>query len=105
MHIAVGGGVDTLDGGNGIDMAVYMGRVNDYRFTLGTSGEVRTVALKTAAGEMVDTLISVEVLQIGSNFYKFDDLSNLANGATYALADHVNAMTLADVQLVGVPGV
>ena len=99
-----GGGADMLDGGNGIDMAVFTGSIGDYRFSIDVSGAQRTVALKSTDGSGTDTLVSIELLQIGSAYYRFDDLSALAKGVSYALSDHAHAMTLAEVQVVGIPG-
>ena len=97
-----GGGNDLLDGGDGTDMAVYMGQVQHYGFTLqtnATSGQQEVLVRMLASGE-VDTLRSVELLQVGGQTYRIDT-QGLQQGVDYTLAGHVALVEAAEISLVG----
>jgi serralysin len=58
--ITGGGGNDTLDGGDGDDVAVYSGDKNDY--TINTVGGTTTVT--SGGSEGTDTLTNIEFFTI-----------------------------------------
>ncbi|MFN9470919.1 beta strand repeat-containing protein [Acidovorax sp.] len=99
-----GGGNDVLDGGEGTDMAVYFGQVKHYGFTLQTNastGQQEVLVRMLASGE-VDTLRSVELLQVGGQAYRIDT-AGLQQGVEYTLAGHVGAIESAELTLIGLP--
>ncbi|KRC24899.1 hypothetical protein ASE31_20785 [Acidovorax sp. Root217] len=97
-----GGGSDMLDGGEGTDMAVFIGTLQQYRFTLQTNatGQQEVLVRDTASGD-VDTLRSIELLQIGGQAYR---TPVAPPGATeYPMEGHLDAVGAAEIALVGLP--
>jgi Ca2+-binding RTX toxin-like protein len=99
-----GGGNDLLDGGEGTDMAVYVGQVQHYSFKLQTNastGQAEVLVRMLASGE-VDTLRSVELLQVGGQTYRIDT-AGLQQGVDYTLAGHVQLVGAAELALAVLP--
>lgn len=92
-----GDGNDLLDGGSGTDTAVFVGNVADFSFRKSTVDGVAMLVL-TAESE-VDTLVSIEWLQIGSrSFAPSEAMSTLADGVEMPLANFL-------IELPGMPSV
>lgn len=98
-----GGGSDMLDGGEGTDMAVFFGTLQQYRFTLqanAANGQQEVLVRDIASGD-VDTLRSIELLQIGGQAYR---TPVAPPGATeYPMEGHLDAVGAAQIALVGLP--
>ena len=99
----VGGkGNNTLDGGDGMDLAVFTGAATDFTFHLqAVNGVVQTVATNKHTGA-VNTLIGVELLEIGSKYYGTDVQKLPALGVETELSSVLVEYTEAQVQLIGV---
>jgi hypothetical protein len=97
-----GGGSDILDGGDGTDMAVYFGTLAHYAFTLQTnaSNGQQEVLVRHIPSDDVDTLRSVELLQVGGQSYRLETAA-LEQGQEYALAGHVALVGAAELAAVG----
>jgi hypothetical protein len=101
-----GGGNDTLDGGAGTDLAVFIGRLADYRFSFSGTGAGRELLLTNVTDGSVDRLTGIEYLQVGSSYYAMDAAAaSLPAGQDLELADHVDLVGVAALQQLGVPGV
>ena len=93
-------GDDTIDGGAGVDTAVYDGNYGDY--TIQRLGQLVSVS---RAGEGVDTLASIEKLQFADRTYELNSAPTGAIKITGTMAQNkvltVNTGTLADADGLG----
>lgn len=81
--ILIGGeGNDTMDGGKGVDKAVYSGTSKDYKVTLSADGKV-TVADTVSNRDGTDALVGVERVSFADKSVAFDINGNA--GAGYRL--------------------
>jgi hypothetical protein len=81
--ILVGGeGNDVMDGGKGVDKAVYTGTSKDYKVSIGADGKV-TVADTVASRDGTDALVGVERVSFADKSIAFDINGNA--GAGYRL--------------------
>ncbi|MFN9475220.1 hypothetical protein, partial [Acidovorax sp.] len=92
-----------LDGGEGTDMAVYVGLLQHYSFRLqsGANGQQEVLVRHIPSGD-VDTLRGVELLQVGGQVVRVP-LEGLAPHQSYALGDHAQAVTSQEILLIGLP--
>ena len=98
-----GGGSDLLDGGSGTDTAVFTGSVADYHFHKATIDGVAQIVM--SGGGDVDTLVSIELWQIGSRTYAPNDaLAALADGIEKPLAAFLVELAGQPAQAVDVTG-
>lgn len=100
-----GDGNDWLDGGAGTDMAVFTGRLADYTLHRhATATGLELVLTKAVTGE-VDTLVDVEMLQVGSHVYAIAAAATtLQDGVDYPLSALVAEITGSQAELIGLPG-
>ena len=93
-------GDDTIDGGAGVDTALYDGNYGDY--TIQRLGQLVSVS---RAGEGVDTLASIEKLQFADRTYELNSAPTGAIKITGTMAQNkvltVNTGTLADADGLG----
>ena len=95
-----GDGNNLLYGGDGIDVAVFAGTLADYRVALTADGQLQ---IKRAATGETDTLVEVELLQIGSRYYGLAaDNPGLEAGQEAALAPFMVELTGQHVAAMGV---
>jgi hypothetical protein len=68
-------GDDLVDGGGGLDTAVYTGQAKDYAWWSNPDGTWTVQDLRSGAPDGVDTLKSIEQLQFASGFVKTEGLT------------------------------
>ena len=78
------GGNDAIDGGSGIDAAIYSGAVATHTVAIGNNGAV-TVADKTPNRDGTDTLTNIERLQFTDTTIALDIGANQTAGSGYML--------------------
>lgn len=94
-----GGGNDTLNGGSGTDLAVWAGRVQDFKVTVvgtGTTAQVGLVDTRLGTTDLID---SIEQLSIGGQNFNATPLQSVEMVRSY-LATHTD--THLEVVLMGV---
>ncbi|HBN15921.1 MAG TPA: hypothetical protein DD407_12855, partial [Pseudohongiella sp.] len=101
-----GDGNDLLDGGEGTDVAVFTGGLQDFWLSvqLGENDQQQLVLTRKLSGE-TDTLIDIELLKVGGNYYDLSDtIADLQAGIDYELGDHTVQLTAQQVQALDLAG-
>jgi hypothetical protein len=78
------GGNDTINAGNGFDVAIYTGQTTDYSFALNAQGRIVLTDLRGGSPDGADTLIGVEQLAFANGNI------NISGFPYSALYEHLN---------------
>ena len=95
-----GRGNDTLDGGDGVDVALFSGRLSDYRIERADGGAVRITDLR-AGKDGSDLLVNIEKVAFADGSYKLADLLPQGVVLTGTDADEILTGTAYDDQIAG----
>ncbi|MEC8859521.1 MAG: DUF4347 domain-containing protein [Pseudomonadota bacterium] len=101
-----GDGNDLLDGGEGTDVAVFTGGLQDFWLSVqfGENSQQQLVLTRKLSGE-TDTLIDIELLKVGGNYYDLSDsIADLQAGIDYELGDHTVQLTAQQVMALDLAG-
>ncbi|MDP2428924.1 MAG: hypothetical protein Q8M28_12410, partial [Methylobacter sp.] len=100
-----GGGNNLLDGGEGLDMAAFVGTLADYTLSLQeTAPDVIDLVLSNVHSGDTNILRNIELVRIGGDIYQAKaDMPELAIGETKPVADFVQVVSVAELQVLEVP--